>query len=63
MSPSEEYIATRTSPKVLELAEKAKELGVMFHVGGFPFGAPYKTHLKTLGLPKPEPADNGGSVG
>lgn len=54
MTSLEECDVIYTSPAVAELAEKAKELGLQFKIGGMPFGAAYKTHRETLGLPMPE---------
>lgn len=62
MTPSEEYDAICNNAKVQELADKARELGLMFHIAGIPHGAPYAVHLKTLGFPEPEFAGEG-SVG
>lgn len=35
---------------VERLAELAKELGIQFKIGGFPFGADHETHRATFGL-------------
>jgi hypothetical protein len=54
MNTTNEYEVIYGHPAVEALTEKAKELGLMFHIHGIPFGAEYATHLQTLGLPKHE---------
>ena len=42
------YQSIEAHPAVRELAQHAKRLGLMFKIEGYPFGAQYGDHLKTL---------------
>jgi len=46
-----DYAKIKTSFAVMQLAEKARELGIQFKIDGFPFGASRDVHQKTFGLP------------
>lgn len=62
MNPIDEYEVIYSHAGVAELAEKAKELGLQFKIGGMPFGAPHSVHLATLGLPPRQPSEMAGST-